>query len=215
MSTKGSGPSYDEFAADYDRLAPAYGWYPEILFGLCFEYVQPGERLLDIGIGTGLCAASFARLGLRVLGLDASPEMLSICRSKGFAVELRQHDIRATPWPYPDSHFDHAIAFGVLHFLDDLAPIFQETARAVRAGGLFVFMTKAPPTESQPGSSGYSTEVISGVTIFLHHKTYIENLMANCGFENLKSLGLLIGVDHSERRDPYCVFVTRKRNTNG
>jgi predicted TPR repeat methyltransferase len=210
MSTKDSRQAHDESATDYDRLAPEYGWYPEALFGLCFEYVQPGERLLDVGIGTGLCAAPFARLGLQVFGLDDSPKMLDVCRSKGIATELRQLDIRATPWPYPDSYFDHLIACGVLHFLGDLAPIFQEAARVVRIRGLFTFVTKAPPTESQPGT--YSTEIISGVTIFLHQKAYIEGLMASCGFENLKRLVLLLGVDQTERRDPYCAFVTRKTN---
>jgi SAM-dependent methyltransferase len=208
-------PADDGWAANYDRLARDYRWFgPEVLFGLCFEYVQPGNRLLSIGIGTGLCAFPFAKAGLQVFGLDISLEMLNVCRSKGIAVELQHLDIRATPWPYLDGYFDHVIACGVLHFLDDLVPIFQETARVVRAGGLFAFTTKAPLPERQPEapSHKYSTEVISGVTVFSHRKAYLDELMTSCGFGTLKDLELWVGVDQTERCDPFSVFVTYKTN---
>ncbi len=78
---------------DYDHQARQNHWHPEALFGLCYEYVQPGNCLLDIGTGTGLAAEPFARAGLQVSGFDNSPEMLAVCRAKGFAVELKQHDI--------------------------------------------------------------------------------------------------------------------------
>jgi len=121
---------HDAFAADYDQQVRAYGWWGhEALFGLCFEYVRAGEHLLDAGIGTGLASAPFARAGLQVSGFDASPEMLKRCRAKGFAVELKQADVMATPWPYPDASFEHVIACGVLHFLADLGPVFTKRRR--------------------------------------------------------------------------------------
>jgi len=216
MNAQDSRQAHDESAAEYDRLAREYRWLaPEALFGLCFEYVQPGERLLAIGIGTGLCAAPFAKAGLQVFGLDASPEMLNVCRSKGIAADLKQFDICTRPWPYPDGYFDHMIACGMLHFLDDLAPVFQETARVVRMGGLYAFTTKAPRPEHEPGahSSKYSTEVISGVPIFSHRKAYLEALMTNFGFELLKDLEFWVGVDRTERREPFLAFITRQTNT--
>lgn len=207
--------AHDESAAAYDRLARDYHWFPETLFGLCFEYVQPGECLLALGIGTGLCAAPFAQAGLQVFGLDASSEMLNVCRSKDIASALRQLDIRTTPWPYPDGYFDHVIACGMLHFLDDLAPIFHEAARVIRMGGLFAFTTKTPRPEHKPEarSSKYSTEIISGATVFSHRRPYLKALMTNCGFEMLKDLEFLAGVDRTGRRDPYVALVTRKTNT--
>ena len=216
MNAQDSRQAHDESAADYDRLAREYHWFgAEALFGLCFEYVQPGERLLAIGIGTGLCGFPFAKAGLQVFGLDASLEMLDVCRSKGFAADLRQFDLRAGPWPYPDRYFDHGMACGVLHFLDDLTPIFQEAARVIRVGGLFAFTTKVPPPEhgAETHSSNYSTDVISGVTIFSHHRAYLEELMASCGFETLKDLEMMVGVDRTERRDLYLALVTHKTNT--
>jgi ubiquinone/menaquinone biosynthesis C-methylase UbiE len=212
MNAKDSNQAHDESAVEYDRLAHDYHWFPEILFGLCFEYIQPGERLLALGIGTGLCALPFAKTGLQVSGLDSSSEMLRVCRSKDIAVELKQFDICSGPWPYPDNYFDHVIACGMLHFLDDLDPIFQEVARVIRVSGLFAYTIKTPPPEHMPGTylGKYSTEIISGVTIFSHHKAYLETLMAGYGFEQLKDLEFLAGVDQIERRDPYLALVTRK-----
>ncbi len=71
---------HDQYAADYDRLANEDGYVaPEALFGLCFEYLRPGQRLLDIGIGTGLSSLPFARAGMAVYGLDGSAEMVKEC----------------------------------------------------------------------------------------------------------------------------------------
>jgi ubiquinone/menaquinone biosynthesis C-methylase UbiE len=110
-----------EFVSDYDRLTHEYGWHsPDILFGLCFEYIRSGEHLLDVGIGTGLSAYPFAKVGLQVSGLDISPEMINTVRLKDIAVELKHFDIRNKPWPFLDGYFDHVIACGIFHFLADL-----------------------------------------------------------------------------------------------
>ena len=80
-------------ASDYDHLAQKYQWYgPEILFGLCYELVKPGDSLLDIGIGTGLCSSLFFKHGLEIYGLDNSDEMLEMCRQKGITTELKKWD---------------------------------------------------------------------------------------------------------------------------
>jgi hypothetical protein len=45
----------DTMAATYDDEAEACGWFgPEVAFGLTYKYVQAGQSILDIGIGTGL-----------------------------------------------------------------------------------------------------------------------------------------------------------------
>lgn len=115
--------AHREEAQEYDRQAREWGWNPEVFFGMMWKYVQPGESLLDIGIGTGLCSQAFHKAGLRILGFDGAEEMLQICRSKNIAEELRVHDITDMPWPYADNTFDHVLAAGVFHFFGDLRPI--------------------------------------------------------------------------------------------
>jgi len=83
-----------EFASEYDaQVRDYYSYGHDVLFGICFEYVKAGDRLLDLAIGTGLASKPFADIGLRVSGLDISNDMLEACRTKGFAEDLRRHDL--------------------------------------------------------------------------------------------------------------------------
>jgi ubiquinone/menaquinone biosynthesis C-methylase UbiE len=130
-------------ASEYDQLARKYQWYgPEILFGLCYELVKPGDKLLDIGIGTGLSSSLFFKLGLEVYGLDNSDEMLAICMKKGIAKKLKNWNLLNMPLPYLDAQFDTIISGGVFHFFEELQSIFKEIARLIKPNGTFAFATK-------------------------------------------------------------------------
>ena len=63
------------YAGEYDKAGKERSWHgPEIIFGLMYDYIAPGESLLDIGIGTGLDAAIFKKAGLQVYGIDGSED---------------------------------------------------------------------------------------------------------------------------------------------
>ncbi len=207
---------HDEHASEYDREARETGWFgPEVLFGLCFEYVSPHERLLDIGIGTGLGSIPFARVGLEVFGIDGSAEMLEICRSKDFAEDLREFDLRGMPLPYSDGSFDDVICCGVFHLIGDLEPIFKEVFRVIKPGGIFAFNVLAQTSEKEgevvSHSQGYS-EIISdwNVPVFMHSGEYIEKLLQGSGFDRLKELKFLVRGLHEGIDDLACAYVTRR-----
>jgi len=131
---------HDESAREYDAQSRQYEWHgPEVLFGLAFEYVSAGETLLDMGIGTGLSALPFSKAGLSIVGIDASSDMLDVCRSKNAAWELKKHDILVTPLPCPEGGFDHVIACGVFHLIEKLDPLVAEASRVLKEKGTFVF----------------------------------------------------------------------------
>ncbi len=84
----------------YDLEAEKCCWFaPEVAFGLSYKCIEPGQTLLDIGIGTGLSSDLFRKAGLIIHGMDISEEMLDICRDKGYE-NLQQHDILQLPYPY-------------------------------------------------------------------------------------------------------------------
>ena len=127
-------------ASIYDDEAEATGWYgSEVAFGLTYAHVQPGQSMLDIGIGTGLGSILFHKAGLDIHGLDISPQMLDACRRKGFS-SLHLHDLGKPPYPFDSESIDHAVCSGVFNFFSDLSPVFQETRRILRKGGLFLLL---------------------------------------------------------------------------
>ncbi len=196
---------HDAYAADYDAQVIAYDCFiAEALFGLCYEFVRPGEILLDVGIGSGLSAAPFARAGLRVSGMDFAPAMLDLCWAKGIAGDLRQHDLSQLPWPYAPASFDHAIACGVFHFIADLEPIFGATAGVLRPGGLFAFTTKWPTAPLAPDVP-FERQEAGGLAVFSHTPETVATLMTGAGFNRARQLRCFVGPEL------FAVWVTRKR----
>lgn len=195
--------AHDAYAGGYDSDVAAAGcWIAEALFGLSYDFVRPGDRLLDLGTGTGLLAALFSRAGLRVDGMDFSPAMLALCRQKGVVSTLLEHDLTATPWPVERAAYDTVACCGVFHFIGDLEGIFSETARVLRLGGLFAFTTKTPAGGVLP--ERYERRTVGGLDIFDHSPTYVEALLAAGGFRPLRRLRCFVG------EQPHDVRVARR-----
>jgi ubiquinone/menaquinone biosynthesis C-methylase UbiE len=90
-----------------------------------------GERVLDVGCGTGNHLLLFYRIGLDVTGLDASSYMLDIARSRlGHKASLKHG--RAEVLPFEDNEFDITTLIFTLEFLDDPLPALQEAGRVTR-----------------------------------------------------------------------------------
>jgi len=189
MSQNVNKPVYEELASQYDEEVKAYNSYGHnVIFGMSFEFVSADEKLLDIGIGTGLASVQFAKVGLKVYGLDTSQEMLAVSRSKFFTEELKQCDMTQEPIPYQDRCFDHVVCCGVLHFVSDLKNLFSEVKRVIKRGGIFAFTIASLET-----AAGYIEEPTAwGVPIFKHSPQYIMEQLAACGMELLKEQRLLI-----------------------
>jgi len=202
---------YDQQASEYDRLAQKYQWYgPEILFGLCYEFVNSGDALLDIGIGTGLCSSLFYKLGLEIYGMDNSEEMLEVCREKGITKGLKNWNLLDTPLPYPDAQYDHIISGGVFHFFKDLQPIFKEIARLTKPNGIFAFTIKAFSEEQSADS--YSEFSKEGISIFAHSDGYIRELLTENAFQVFKELKFY-ALDDEEKDLLLKTYVTQQKYT--
>ncbi|MBF0496143.1 MAG: class I SAM-dependent methyltransferase [Deltaproteobacteria bacterium] len=90
-----------------------------------------GQRLLDIGCGTGYYLGLFKHLGLDVTGLDPSPHCLSLAQQKlGQSVALYQG--RAEDLPFEDNEFDVSVMITSLEFMDDPYTALAEAARVTR-----------------------------------------------------------------------------------
>ena len=95
-------------------------------------------RMVDVGTGTGRMIELLAPAATSVLGIDRSPEMLRIARSKlaeaGLAdAELRQGDMYALP--LASGTADTAILHQVLHYALQPAGAIMEAARLLAPAG--------------------------------------------------------------------------------
>jgi ubiquinone/menaquinone biosynthesis C-methylase UbiE len=102
---------------------------------------RPVDALLDLGTGTGRMLQLAASLANRAVGVDQSPAMLALARSRleqdGVRnAQLRQGDIYAPPVEH--DAYDLVIIHQVLHFLDDPGRALREAARALRPGGRLI-----------------------------------------------------------------------------
>jgi predicted TPR repeat methyltransferase len=200
---------YRELASKYDKEVKAYSSYGhEVIFGMSFEFVSAEEKLLDIGIGTGLASIHFSEVGLKVYGLDDSREMLDACQSKSFTEALTLCDITRDPIPYENLYFNHVVCCGVLHFVRDLTALFSEVKRVMQREGIFAF-TIAP----QETSADFIQEPTAwGVDIIKHAPRYIVGLLETSGMELLKEQRLLIkGEDKVNFNMLFSAFICRCR----
>ncbi len=96
---------------------------------------QAGERILDVGCGTGQLTAEIARSGAAVLGLDNSPEMLTEARRNYPDLTFVAAD--ASSFQFPES-FDAVFSNAALHWVKDAEGAARSIAQALRPGGRFV-----------------------------------------------------------------------------
>jgi SAM-dependent methyltransferase len=103
--------------------------------------LQPGERILDIGCGTGNHLLQFSGWGFNLAGLDASPQMVRRARAR--LGHLATVDLGvAEDLPYHDNEFDAALFINTLEFLDDPAEALREAGRVARRA-VFIAVTNS------------------------------------------------------------------------
>src|SRR6266536_2082143 len=113
--------------------------------------VQPGQRVLDVGCGTGYFARLLAQAvgpdGL-VVGIDPSPEMIAYASRKAGRARNCQFQVgTAEALDFPAEHFDVVVSSLMIHHLpEDLrVPALREMRRVLRPGGtLLVAEAQAP-----------------------------------------------------------------------
>ncbi|MEJ2658933.1 MAG: class I SAM-dependent methyltransferase [Desulfobacterales bacterium] len=108
-------------------------WVVDLEKRLMLEMLQPvhGERIIDIGCGTGSGLQTFLDSGLRVTGIDASPYMLDIASKKiGNRVDL--HRGFAEDLPFDDNSFNYASLITTLEFVDDPKKAIEEASRVAK-----------------------------------------------------------------------------------
>lgn len=134
-----------DVVAEYDRLAPDYDERWSFYVRATAEatarrvVVVPGQRLLDVGCGTGALLRLLGHQHPRVslAGIDPSHAMLAIARARLPAnVGLMQGS--AEQLPLADATFDIVVTNSAFHYFADPAAAVRNMKRVLRPGGKLV-----------------------------------------------------------------------------
>jgi SAM-dependent methyltransferase len=131
----------------WDWSTPAGRLRLERRAGLLCEHgrFRPGERVLEIGCGTGLVTEIVHRTtGAAVVGTDISPELIAEARERLPAITFQVDN--AIHMSFPDASFDAVYGSSILHHLE-LEPSLREILRVLVPGGRMVF---AEPNMANP-----------------------------------------------------------------
>jgi len=121
-----SEAAYDKFMGRYSvRLAPVFA---------DFAGIEAGQRVLDVGAGTGALAAELARRDVHVAAAEPAPSFVAALRSRLPSIDVRQAAAEDLPWP--DGSFGAALAQLVVTFMRDAPAGLVEMRRVVRPGGV-------------------------------------------------------------------------------
>jgi len=96
---------------------------------------KSGERILDVGCGTGHLAAKIATNGAQVTGVDQSPEMIREARAAYPALRFEVMDARQLEF---NEQFDAVFSNATLHWIKEPERAVASIARVLRPGGRFV-----------------------------------------------------------------------------
>jgi methylase of polypeptide subunit release factors len=155
-----TGPAPESRAARaFSLAAPHYDrdqrrnrvarWSRQRSIELLSRYFRPGDRLLEVGCGTGEEALHFARAGTSVVATDAAPGMIATLQAK-LATEpdlqamitpyvLQARDLGRLMPAYGEARFDGAYSsFGPLNCEPDLEPVAAALDKLVMPGGQLV-----------------------------------------------------------------------------
>ncbi|MBI3769860.1 MAG: methyltransferase domain-containing protein [Deltaproteobacteria bacterium] len=146
--------------------------------------VRPADCILEIGFGHGRTLERLAREAPSgfVAGLDHSPEMYEMARRHcaplldSGRLELRLGDSRALP--YPDGHFDKALAVHTLYFWDDPRVHLRELHRVLKTSGVCVlgFRPKEDPRAADFPETVYT----------FHTRDDVRRLLSSVGFADVE-----------------------------
>jgi len=99
---------------------------------MCFK----GQKVLDVGCGSGVMSCRLAKMGARVTAIDITEAAVTLARrnaqAQGLDMEIAQMD--AENMGFPPASFDFVFSWGVLHHTNAIEAAFGEVSRVLRPG---------------------------------------------------------------------------------
>jgi len=109
---------------------------------LCLSELKPGERILEVGFGSGVTFLNLNKMYKEINGLDTTSDIMAFSRvfeKLQLKISLKQGSV--LQMPYPDNYFDSVLLISILEHLKprELRAAFSEISRVLKKGGQAVY----------------------------------------------------------------------------
>ena len=181
---------YNKIARFYDALAE-HSERPMKELGLEKLAPAPGERILEIGFGTGHMLAEIARAvgeGGKALGIDLSDEMTVLTREalekEGLLERAELHTGDASRLPFDDGSVDGVFMSFTLELFDtpEIPAVLAECRRVLRASGRIAVVAISRESERDPSVAVYEWTHRHFPNLLDCRPIYVERSLAEAGF---------------------------------
>lgn len=159
------------------------------------KYLQPGDRVLELGAGTGSTAILLSDAVSHITASDFSSEMIAIGREKARTQGIANVDF-AVAAPGSDAldpdPYDVVMAFNLLHLIRDLPGMLAEARALVRPGGYFISKTTCLSGAGQLLRAVIVPMQLVGRAPYVKFlgATALERMITGSGFEIVESGGI-------------------------
>jgi SAM-dependent methyltransferase len=161
--------TFDEAAELYDRVRPRY---PGPLFEelTALAGLSRGDRILEIGPGTGQATRGLAEAGMQVLGVEPGVALARLARENLAAFEgVSFVESTFEDWPLAAAGFDAVVSAQAFHWIDP-AIRFEKSADALRPGGSLAVLGHVADISRSPLRPALD-EVYTRLTRFLQRES--------------------------------------------
>jgi ubiquinone/menaquinone biosynthesis C-methylase UbiE len=170
---------YRRVAGIYDKIfEPLNRGLREV--GIRMYPLKPGQKILDVGCGTGVYLDLYRKYGCALYGVDTSRSMLDVAKARlGEDAELRLSDAKKIP--YENDTFDLVLCMLVLHEIDPTTrmSVITEMMRVLKTDGRILLIDfHAGPARPLKGWLTkfviYFSEIAAGRTHFRNYRHFIS-----------------------------------------
>lgn len=179
-------------------------WLFQPLHRDLMELISPrqGEKLLDVGCGTGAFARKLSLQGVEVCGVDISPGMVAVAKEKAAGLsDLSFIESPADSLPFEPEVFDRVVTVAAYHHFHDPGKSGEEMYRVLRPGGRIDICD--PCREGIAFRPFLKIEELFCADTYHYAREELVNILAGFGFEETEARLI--------RRIPLIMLVSGKK----